>query len=292
MSDKELTVNIVLAILLVLMGVLPALGEIFKRNRLKKIKGITINGIFFFLIFAFTICFAIWKEIISNDDKKESDTALKTSQESARIFQHKLYDLQISMRDTIIKKVDSSYANSIRSSNSALARYNLQLVDSLHNVVGTLKLNSVNSQLTLRPSEKNVSPMFLDSAGGNYGLKIQFISKLGTSYNIKLYCYLISNQFGNNYKLLGKDSIFNGNFVIPDIVSTQEIPLKSEWLKLGPTAIVLSGAFSKDVKDEETIPFYKAGVFDFSKKQFLSNVTYGESSEFKRFLKNVLKINF
>ena len=89
MSEKELAVNIILEILLVLMGLLPALGEIFKRNRLKKIEGITINGIFFFILFGFTICFAIWKEIISNDVKKESDTALKTSQDSARIFQHK-----------------------------------------------------------------------------------------------------------------------------------------------------------------------------------------------------------
>lgn len=193
------------------------------------------------------------------------------------------------MRDTIIKKVDSSYANSIRSSNSALAAYNLQLVDSLHNVVGTLKLNSVEPQLTLRPSAKNISPMFIDSAGGSYGLKIQFISKLGTSYNIKLYCYFISNQFGNNYKLLGKDIIFNGDFVIPDIVTTAEIPLKSEWLNLDATAIVLDGAFSKDVKGKERIPFYKVSVFDFSKKQFLSNVTYNESNEFKIFLKKLLK---
>ena len=128
------------------------------------------------------------KEEIENYNaaKANIDSQLQRSQKELQISQNKLYSLQSSTKDTILKMLDSTYVNSIKASNLALEEYNLQFVDSLHKVVDSIKPNAVNPKLSLAPSQAgSVGPVYLDKIKNFDVLKIQLISRV--QYHITLH---------------------------------------------------------------------------------------------------------
>ena len=104
-----------------------------------------------------------------NIAKANIDSQLQRSQKELQISQNKLYSLQASTKDAILKMLDSTYVNSIKASNIALDEYNLQFVDSLHKVVDSINPNAINPQLSLIPYRTgSVGPAYLDKIKNFY----------------------------------------------------------------------------------------------------------------------------
>ena len=89
-----------------------------------------------------SIIFNLYKDFEADSKQKASEKAKENSDSLLQAKQLEILMLQNSTKDSIIKKVDSTYVKSIKASNEALAKYNLEITDSLHSVVSTLKLES------------------------------------------------------------------------------------------------------------------------------------------------------
>ena len=218
--------------------------------------------------------------------KANIDSQLQSSQKELQISQNKLYSLQSSMKDAILKMIDSSYINSIKASNTALEEYNLQNVDSLHSIVDSVQPNTIKSQLSLAPSQEGaVGPVYLDKIKNFDVLKIQLISQGAISYNITLYSYLVSTN-SNNYSIIQSDTLFRGDtFIAPDITNTIDIYLAPEVKQKNNLMVVLTGTFTKDIEGKYVIPFHQSFGFNFKKNKYIAGVLHFEYPDFIKYLK-------
>lgn len=280
--------NFIINILLMAFAIISVLELIYD----KSIKGpfyrkIQKRGWYLFTIAILTIVFNLYKDWQTDikeeeykDAKAKSDLLLQKSQEEIRL-------LQISTKDSIIKKVDSTYINSIRASNEALAKYNLVITDSLNAVVSKLKLESDKPQLILAPLEVGKQPAFLSVVEGKNQLNIQFISKGGTCYNIKLVCTILKDSGNYNFTVFDAQTIAFGNRVLTeDILRTAFVEISSNILELTESIVFITGSFSKDPDGKFVISFNDAFKFNFKENKFISNL----DMNFKK-IKQKLKIN-
>lgn len=216
-----------------------------------------------------------WRE----DSKQEASEKAKARVDSL------LQASQLSAKDTIIKKVEESYANSIKASNEALAKYNLKFNDSLHAVVSTLKLNSVNPQLLVAPFEPGKQPVFLSTNKDKKTFNIQFISKGGTCYHIYLRCYFLEQI--THMTLLESDTIALGeNFLTEGVSSTYTTYPRHDMLIRPDVIIFITGSFSKDPQGAVSIPFNAIIRFNFVTNSCLEGLE-GDYNQ----LRKILNIN-
>jgi|SRR5579863_8280086 len=197
---------------------------------------------------------------------------LDESQDDLLASQKALFRLQLSVKDSIKNDVENSYNRSIKASNDALAKYHLKIIDSLHTVVGTLKLNTLNPELAIAP-EDNGPPMYL--SGDNLDtIKIKFLSANTTSYHIRVAAYFITLR--NSYAVrLGKDSIFSGQFFLNEgVTRTIAIPEPPNVKGLPDVFVVLNGSFSKDPFEKEIVPYQETVRFNFRDNKFVSKVQF------------------
>ena len=153
MSDDIL--NLIINVLLLAIAIYSILDVIYEKNTegsfFEKInvRGyILITCAFLVIVVNFFKDGRTEREIENyNTAKANIDSQLQRSQKELQISQNKLYSLQSSTKDTILKMLDSTYVNSIKASNLALEEYNLQFVDSLHKVVDSIKPNTINPSI-------------------------------------------------------------------------------------------------------------------------------------------------
>jgi len=230
------------------------------------------RGWILILVAIVSIGFNYLKDRKSEKEQEISDKAKSKSDSLFLAAQYELKQFQILSKDLIIKKVDSTYINSIKATNEALAKYNLKFIDSLHAVVSKLKLNAVNPQLTLVPLEKDRHPSaFIQKNEEGNKLLIQFVSYGGTSYNILLTCYLILES-NSLYSILKSSKIFLGENFIPETVfTTTNIDLPQEIFNYPEVLVFITGSFSKDPQGKIIVPYDDAFKFNFKESKWLTH---------------------
>ena len=97
----------------------------------KKVKK---RGWLLIFIALFSIIFNLYKDRKADIKQEASEKSKAKSDSLLQATQNEILQLQIATKDTIIKKVDSTYIKSITASNEALAKYNLTITDSFHSV--------------------------------------------------------------------------------------------------------------------------------------------------------------
>ncbi|RPI06748.1 MAG: hypothetical protein EHM64_01875 [Ignavibacteriae bacterium] len=215
------------------------------------------------------------KQLASEKEKKKVDSLFQDAQ-------NKIMQLQKSTKDTIVYEVKNAYTNSIKASNDALAKYHLRYSDSLHSVVSTLKLNALNSQLSISPVIDGKPPAYLNKDKDI--LFINFISKDGTTYNIILTCYLL---IGKNYRptLLKADKLASGeSALIVETTRTLQTNISSNILLQPEVDIFITGSFSRDPEGKIKIPFNDGFTFNFKENKYLGGFD-AEYSKIRAFLK-------
>jgi len=235
---------------------------------LKKIR----NGGWVLILIAFlSIVFNLYKDLKSEHKQVASDRAKEKVDSLLHASQIEIKQLQISTKDSIIKKVDFTYTNSIRASNEALAKYNLKITDSLHSVVSRLKLNALNPQLSVAPLGEGFHPAFLNKDRSK--LNIQFVSTNGTCYNILIYCYLIKEIGASGYEILKSQKLYVGeDFMTDDIKSTTNVDLSPVILDNSEILIFLTGSFTKDHQGKIVVPFNGAFRFNIKDNKYISKL--------------------
>jgi hypothetical protein len=220
--------------------------------------------------------------------KADIDSQLQRTQKELQISQNKLYSLQASTKDTILKMLDSTYVNSIKASNIALEEYNLQLVDSLHKVVDSIKPNTTTPKLSLVASQGGSSvPAYLDKIKNFDILKIQLISQGAISYNIALYSYLVNTNF-DNYSIIQSDTLLRGDtFIAQDLTKSVNIYLTPGAMQKNNLTVVLIGTFTKDFEGKYIIPYHQSFGFDFKKKKYTAGVSHFEYPDFIKYLNKI-----
>jgi hypothetical protein len=244
----------------------------------KTIKGsifgrISKRGWYLVISAVLSIGFNLYRDWQADTKQEETDKAKAISDSLLQSSQTKILLLQISTKDTIIKKVDSTYAKSIKASNEALAKYNLKITDSLHSVVSKLKLDAAKPQILIAPLEKGRSPAFLTKDNDKNRFNIQFISKGGTCYHISLYCYLLKDRGHDDYLLLGSSPLTIGeSFLAEDVLRTKYLEISPGILVYPEVVVFLTGYFSKDPDGNILIPFNETFKFNFKENIYISGL--------------------
>jgi hypothetical protein len=222
-----------------------------------------------------------------NTAKANIDSQLRKSQRELQISQNKLYSLQSSTKDTILKMLDNTYINSIKASNMALEEYNLQFVDSLHKVVDSINPSTINPKLSLVPFQAGS----VHRVKNFDVLKIQLISQGAISYNIILYSYLVNTDY-MNYSIIQSDTLLGGDtFIVPDIKKSINIYLTPEAMQKDNLMVVIIGTFTKDPEGKYIIPYQQSFHFDFKKNRYLGGVSHFEYQDFIKYLDNIKEDN-
>lgn len=239
-----------------------------KGSFLKKIK---TRGWFLIIIALLSVVFNVYKDWKADIKQNISENAKLKSDSLLRIKQTEILLLQNSTKDTIIKKVDSTYVKSIKASNEALAKYNLKVTDSLHSVISKLKLDASNPQILIAPLEKGKHPAFLVKENNKDLLKIQFISKGGTCYRIKIDCFFLMEIAPGNFTIINAYPIlFGESFLTEDVLRTTNIEITSNILTLPEVIVFLTGSFSKEPQGKSSVPFSDAFKYNFKDKIYIS----------------------
>jgi hypothetical protein len=278
--------GLIVSLAAMLIVIVPVWKDIYIKNRSTRFvdKFTTVGKVLIFICLAFIFInylkdkqseyileLAEKAKIKADSITSNVQNKLTNSQNKIERYQDSLYSLQLSIKDTILKEVDTSYRKSIKASNEAIAKYHLKIIDSLHTVVGTLKLNSANPQLAVAPVDGNNPPVYLENESSDT-FKIKFISANSTSYHIRIKAYFI---LSTDRRLFLMDSaiIFKGQqFINTQVVSTQSLVISNKLLSLGRIVVALKGSFSKDPFEKEIIPYLQAFEFDFRTNKFVGKI--------------------
>lgn len=280
MSDSNL--NLIISCAVMLIAVVSVWKDVYNNNprrkflsRFTRIGKILLLASFIFIFVNYIRDQKAEQKVeLAVRAKKSADSLTKAAQERFNASQknlinaqNSLYNLQLSIKDTILKNVDSSYLKSIKSSNEALAKYHIRLIDSLHTVVGTLKLNAANPQLSIAAVSGHPT-VFLERPGSDT-LKIQFISANSTAYNIAIDAYFIFDD-GKNAQVFEKDILSVGQtFINPEVTRTESLQIQRGLLNYDNILVVLYGSFSKDPFDKYRIPYLQSFIFNFKENKYI-----------------------
>lgn len=263
--------NFVVNLLLMAFAIFSVLELIYDKSKeghlLKKIRR---GGWTLIIIALLSVVFNLYKDSRSEHKQMISDKARAKSDSLFHVSQIEIANFQISTKDSIIKKVDETYTNSIKASNEALAKYNLKITDSLHSVISKLKLNALNPQLSIAPVGGGYHPAFLDKDRSK--LNIQFISSGGTSYQIFVYCFLIKETSVGNEILKADKLYFGEDFITENIKSTVWIDLSPAILDNSEILVFLTGSFSKDPQGKIIVPYNSAFMFNLKENKYISKL--------------------
>ncbi|HLP35432.1 hypothetical protein [Lacibacter sp.] len=242
-----------------------------------------------FTILSFGLSIAIF--LIGQDSEKEKEKQAEVYQNDLRkklAERDSLHQINDSIRTLFfIQRLDSSYTKSINASNDALAKYNLELVDSLNRVTNKINIKSQNKpQILIAPAEKGqVSPMYLTTLDNQNALAIKLVSSNNTRYNIKIRFYILSYKEENNiliYNIIDTGYIFyDRKFLVQDVISTSHIDIKKEFLQIENSIIFFQGSFSSDNENKDVYKFEEAYFFDFKKNLLHSPLNASLYSDIK-----------
>lgn len=184
------------------------------------------------------------------------------------VKQSEIYNLQLKVKDTIINKVDDAYQRSIYASNEALAKYNLQITDSLNSVISTLRFDAVKTNLVMVVSDKGIPPAYFVKEGNKDILNLRFTAQGGTCYNIDIEYYIIGED---SMSILQEGKIMQGSYILYENIST------TYSLKINPVIfndsnmiLLLRGSFSLDPMDESQVRFDRILKIDLKERKFIS----------------------
>ncbi|MFZ1281729.1 MAG: hypothetical protein WAR59_12890 [Ignavibacteriaceae bacterium] len=264
---EDFIVNLIVNVLLMGMAIISVKDLITNKSHKKNIfKRINKVGYFLIFIALVSILFNLYKDYNADTKQKLSDKNKSISDSLLQSKQLEMLLLQNSIKDTIINKVDSTYKNSIKSSNEALAKYNLVITDSLRAVINKLKLESSKPQLVMYALEQGYQPAFLSEKDSVDIFNIQFFSIGGTCYDIVYDCYLLED----NGVLLQKYDMRDGDFLTEGIRRTELVKIKKSILQLDKVIVFLYGSFSKDPGGEYKVNYNEAFLFNFRDNKYIS----------------------
>jgi len=177
--------------------------------------------------------------------------------------------LELATKDTIKAAIDSSYAHSIRASNEALAKYNLQLQDSLK----LIKFNQSEHRLHLAPIDTH-EPIFEDSLNGKKVLKIQLQAD-GAVYNIKLKYFVLpirrTTETGatiyNKHIVIDSGNIESNSEVADRNITTTYFFPNKLTMHLPEIIIVVKGYYSKDEEGLQPVKIIFGLKYSFIKNE-------------------------
>lgn len=234
----------------------------------------------------FKIPIALLLILITNYCSAEKE---RLSSEENQISQNKKDSIHQRREDSLAydfkKQIDSSYNKSIKSSNEALAKYHLVIIDSLHTVASTINSKGLPTpQLSVAPFDNGKPCMYLSNEFNPPIFSIKFISPVATSNQINVNCYIVK-EVNNYFWVLKSQNIFHNGFVLPGITTTCKFPVNEDILNEGELFIVLMGKFSNDKTDKKFIPYQQTYKFNFKENKLIGSydlINYNTFSEYLR----------
>lgn len=223
--------------------------------------------------------------IWDNIDNKQAIKISEQEKIDREVTYQKTLDSSLKARDSIHEhkdsllkidygnKVDSSYAKSIKTSNTALAKYNLVMIDSMDRVVSKINIKAINLPqfLVETASPGALSPIYITTIGNKKKLQIKVKSINNVSYNIKFgICVFESTESDIEFdkiKFLTCAPFGDRDFLTTNVVSTVTGEVDPVWSNLQRVYIVLSGTFSSDQEEKKIIPYHQGFVFNILKNQ-------------------------
>lgn len=174
--------------------------------------------------------------------------------------------------------IDSSYLKSIKSSNEALAKYNLVFIDSLHSVASTINTKATMAQLDIDAvNERGVPPIYITTEGRDKILNVRYVSSKATSYNIRINTYIVK-QTPKGDSVLQYILAPGGNeLLVPDRNRTMMSRLTPDVANSDTLLIVFMGAFSRNENGTDITPFLSAYRFNFRENnaiEYRSTINY------------------
>jgi hypothetical protein len=149
----------------------------------------------------------------------------------------------------------------------------LKVTDSLHSVVSKLKLDASNPQILIAPLEKGKQPAFLVKENNKDFLKIQFLSKGGTCYRIRINCFLLKEITPGNFAIIiAYPILFGESFLTEDVLRTTNIEISSNILTQPEVIVFLTGSFSKEPQGKSIFPFNDAFKYNFKDNIYISGI--------------------
>jgi len=261
---------------------------------------LTPGGYFFIVV---TLCF-VWvnysrdknnamklaqsqnSKAIVDDKLQHSTDDLRATSESLRVAQNKFSTLQISIKDTILNRVEASNLKIIKATNDGLEKYNLVFIDSLKSIKPVNK-----PQISFLAAGENSPEEYVSNEDGDDILNIKMKSINNIAFNIELkYCVLSNNRldkFKESIKVLECSNYINKishQMLIPGNFATVKIDLNKTWLNL-QCEIYFYGTFSSDVEGKNKIPFRNAIIYDFPNRKYLGTDALENVESITDFLK-------
>jgi hypothetical protein len=213
-----------------------------------------------------------------NEDKNELNHKFEKQYRDSLDFKLAQRDREHQIQDSLqsifyVNRLDSSYQKSIKSSNEALAKYNLILIDSLNTVTKKVNFKSIKEpQLIISPAAKNATPPIYfksDSIESQVVIKIE--SKNNTSYKVKLNYIVLKIQNNNNYFIYSTVDtgglVLDKNYMIENIFTTIEIPVKKECMHLEDGLVMLYGNFSNSPDSPQLKNFQEGFGINFETRE-------------------------
>ncbi len=199
------------------------------------------------------------------DNKYKQDLAIKLEERDSI---HQLKDsAQIQL---FTQKLDSSYLKSIKTSNEALAKYNLVLIDSLNKVSNRIEIESFKQpQFCLRAVQDGKQPIFMDKEGNKDILVIQFRSINNTSYNVKLKISLFKITNVNGARIFefvnGSTGIGKRNILVAGDIFSLTYELEPSWMNIEKSLLVITAMF--DSQNRTGLKYEDAAYFNFKENK-------------------------
>jgi hypothetical protein len=261
--------NLIINVLLMAFAIFSVIELIYSKSTSGSfLHRISKRGWLLIIFAALSILFNLFKDLDSSRKQAKSEQEKAKANSMLQASQSKILELQISTKDSIIKAVNNTYTNSIKASNEALAKYNLNITDSLHAVVSKLKLDAVHPQLSVAPFDVGKQPVFLTKDKDQNIFNIQFVSSGGTCYKIILDYYILK-EVNNQYVILQSGRmLFGDKFITDDIVTTCFINIPPEFLTYPEMIIFITGTFSKDPEGISSVPFNNTFKFNFKDNKY------------------------
>lgn len=204
-------------------------------------------------IIGFAFSFFIF---LSTQDEEKSKAILESKYQidlSKKLAERdSLHQLQDSLLTIYYgNKVDSSYTKSIMASNKALAMYNLILIDSMNRVSKNINFKAINQpQLTLEGLSSQGGPLYITFQKGQPVLNVKLKSINNTAYNLDIKMCILKitrdNRESVTWQYVSCEPFEKRSFLTHDIVTTSEVDIPKEWLKLDKAMVIFYGTFSTD----------------------------------------------
>lgn len=208
--------------------------------------------------------------------KKEEDYRIELAQKLAERDSIKLRSDSL-LTLYYIEKLDSSYTNSVKASNEALAKYNLVLIDSLRRVRDNINAKAKSRPFLTIPAivKGESAPIYLDKDEMGDIINIKYESLNNVSFNIKVKYYLLKCKTENpRYTRIEK--IIDSGFLFKERsslsqerIATSSIFINEEIKKLNCVYIYLKGTYCSDEYCKETIDYEEALIFDVKNNKML-----------------------